>query len=103
MRIPAIEVGNGSTIPSMDHFAEYGFYEANPATGTLQPTPPFLFHPPLPAVGPARPAPATATPIRTMPRPPGGAAPTGGQHRRDPDRSTASGSPTSRRSGPVRS
>ncbi len=78
MRIPAIEVGNGSTIPSMDHFAEYGFYEANPATGMLQPTPPFRFHPPLPAVGPARPAPATATPIRTMPRPPGGAAPTAG-------------------------
>ena len=58
MRIPCIEVGNGETIPTMDHFAEYGFYDANPDGGFLQPAPPFRMHPPIPGVGEVAPGPA---------------------------------------------
>jgi crotonobetainyl-CoA:carnitine CoA-transferase CaiB-like acyl-CoA transferase len=70
MRIPAIEVGNGATIPYMDHFAEYGFYEVNPKGRFLQPTPPFRLHPPLDLgeeTGP-RPASAVGPPIGSWPR-----------------------------------
>jgi crotonobetainyl-CoA:carnitine CoA-transferase CaiB-like acyl-CoA transferase len=70
MRIPATEVGNGQTIPQMDHFAQAGFYETNPVDGFLQPTPPFRFNPPLP-VQQARPAPPVGSPIRTVDRPSG--------------------------------
>ena len=69
MRIPAIEVGNGATIPYMDHFAEYGFYDVNPDGGFLQPAPPFRFHPPLPGVESRRRPPGPLGPIRTAPRP----------------------------------
>ncbi len=68
MRIPAIEVGNGATIPYMDHFAAAGFYDVNPSGGFLQPAPPFRLHPPLPGVERA-PAPGPAAPIRTTTRP----------------------------------
>lgn len=44
-RVPAIEVGNGASIPRMEQFAQYGFYETNPDGGFLQPTAPFRFHP----------------------------------------------------------
>jgi crotonobetainyl-CoA:carnitine CoA-transferase CaiB-like acyl-CoA transferase len=70
MRIPAIEVGNGATIPHMDHFAEAGFYETNPEGGFLQPAPPFRFHPPLAGVVSPR-APGPTTPIRSAARPAG--------------------------------
>ncbi len=69
MRIPAIEVGNGATIPQMDHFAEGGFHEVNPSGGFLQPAAPFRFHPPLPGTRGCRPAPPAGPPIRTQPRP----------------------------------
>ena len=56
LRIPCIEVGNGETIPQMDHFASEPFYDVNPDGGFLQPAPPFRMHPPIPgvAVVPAR-------------------------------------------------
>src|SRR5262249_17294868 len=62
MRIPAIEVGNGATIPRMDHFAEYGFYEVNPAGEFVQPTAPFRFHPPPAGAEEARGAPPSRGP-----------------------------------------
>ena len=37
MRIPCIEVGNGASIPTMDHFASEPFYDVNPDGGFLQP------------------------------------------------------------------
>lgn len=84
MRIPAIEVGNGATIPKMAHFAEYGFYAENPDGGYLQPTAPFRAHPPVPGAAevhaapplgpsirdaelPARPAPRPTQPTGTLP------------------------------------
>ena len=54
--IPAIEVGNGATIPAMPHFAEGAFYDVNPDGGFLQPAAPFRFHPRLPGVGECQPA-----------------------------------------------
>ena len=109
LRIPAIEVGNGATIPLMDHFAAEGFYDVNPDGGFLQPAAPFRFHPPLarhrrgragPGTGPAHPHRNAAAHPR--PAPSGGAA--GAAPATAPGRpSTASASPTSRRSGPVRS
>jgi crotonobetainyl-CoA:carnitine CoA-transferase CaiB-like acyl-CoA transferase len=48
LRIPSTEVGNGATIPVMEHFAADGFYQRNSEGGFLQPAPPFRFHPPLP-------------------------------------------------------
>jgi len=63
MRIPAIEVGNGATIPHMDHFAARGFHEVNPGGGFLQPAAPFRFHPPIAGVGTASAAPPPGPPI----------------------------------------
>ena len=60
-RVPAIEVGNGASIPTMDHFAEYGFFSRNPDGGFLQPTAPFRAHPPIDGVGEVRAAPALGT------------------------------------------
>ncbi|MFV0306744.1 MAG: CoA transferase [Desertimonas sp.] len=61
MRIPSIEVGNGRSIPEMDHFATAGFYEREPDSGVLQPAPPFRLHPPMDGAGtgtaPSAPAP----------------------------------------------
>ena len=37
LRIPCIEVGNGASIPTMDHFASEPFYDVNPDGGFLQP------------------------------------------------------------------
>jgi crotonobetainyl-CoA:carnitine CoA-transferase CaiB-like acyl-CoA transferase len=69
LRIPAIAVGNGETIPAMEHFAEYGFYDTNPAGGFLQPAAPFRMHPPLPGVAEAQPSPAIGPPVRVATRP----------------------------------
>jgi crotonobetainyl-CoA:carnitine CoA-transferase CaiB-like acyl-CoA transferase len=69
MRIPCIEVGNGASIPAMDHFAQEPFYDVNPDGGFLQPAPPFRMHPPIPGVADVRPAPAVGPPIRTLERP----------------------------------
>ena len=85
LRIPCIEVGNGETIPKMDHFATERFYDVNPAGGFLQPAPPFRMHPPIagvadsaadgtaavvaaPAVGPAITA-VARPPVRRAPDP----------------------------------
>jgi crotonobetainyl-CoA:carnitine CoA-transferase CaiB-like acyl-CoA transferase len=76
MRIPAIEVGNGATIPHMDHFAEYGFYETNPTGCYVQPTAPFRLHPPLPTTTTASSAPPVGLPIGAHPRPEPRSAPT---------------------------
>src|SRR3954452_5432686 len=65
MRIPCIEVGNGETIPKMDHFAEAGFYRTNPDGRFTQPAPPFRMHPPIPGVGENEPAPKLGPPLRT--------------------------------------
>lgn len=70
MRIPCIEVGNGESIPKMEHFASEGFYDVNPDRGFRQPAPPFRMHPPIPGVGDVRPAPSIGPPIRTLARPP---------------------------------
>ncbi|MCU1502217.1 MAG: Formyl-CoA transferase, partial [Ilumatobacteraceae bacterium] len=67
LRIPAIEVGNGETIPQMDHFAEYGFYDRNPDGGFLQPHAPFRMHPPLPGAGDVRRAPPLGPSMRAAP------------------------------------
>lgn len=69
-RIPAIAVGNGETIPQLDHFASEGFHVPNPDGGFLQPAPPFRLHPPIPGVGEVRPAPAIGAPIRDQVEPP---------------------------------
>ena len=103
MRIPCIEVGNGETIPQMDHFMEAGFYDTNPDGGFLQPAPPFRMHPPIPGVG-ERPPGAGRRSGDQRRRPPDPPAPSGARRRRPaPGRSRACGSPTSRRSGPGRS
>jgi len=70
MRIPCIEVGNGETIPQMDHFREERFYDINPDGGFLQPAPPFRMHPPIPGVAEVRPAPPPGARITSVPRPP---------------------------------
>lgn len=54
-RLPLAPLGNGSTIPTMDHLAERGVYVENPA-GFRQPRPPWLMSVAQPA--PIRPAPA---------------------------------------------
>ncbi len=71
-RVPAIEVGSGESIPRMDHFAEYGFYDVNPQGGFLQPAAPFRMHPPIDGVGEAHAAPALGQELGTPPvsRPP---------------------------------
>ena len=69
MRIPCIEVGNGESIPQMDHFACEPFYDVNPTGGFLQPAPPFRMHPPIPGVAAVRPAPNVGPAISTLPRP----------------------------------
>jgi len=69
LRIPAIEVGNGATIPRMDHFAAEGFHDVNPTGGFIQPAAPFRFHPPLAGTRVVAPAPEPGPPIRTQPRP----------------------------------
>ena len=40
-RLPVAPIGNGANLPRLDHFAEYGFYEASADGDFLQPTPPF--------------------------------------------------------------
>lgn len=70
MRIPCIEVGNGETIPRMDHFREERFYDTNPDGGFLQPAPPFRMHPAIPGVTEVRPAPQLGPRITATPRPP---------------------------------
>ncbi|HEU4841078.1 MAG TPA: CoA transferase, partial [Ilumatobacteraceae bacterium] len=74
MRIPCIEVGNGESIPRMDHFASEPFYEVNPDGGFLQPAPPFRMHPPIPGVAVVAGAPAVGPAITTVERPPAPAA-----------------------------
>jgi crotonobetainyl-CoA:carnitine CoA-transferase CaiB-like acyl-CoA transferase len=69
MRIPCIEVGNGETIPKMEHFASERFYDVNPEGGFLQPAPPFRMHPPIPGVAEVVAAPAVGPAITTTPRP----------------------------------
>ncbi len=54
-RLPIAPLGNGSTIPQMDHLRERGVYLDNPA-GFRQPRPPWLMSAAAPA--PVRPAPA---------------------------------------------
>ena len=76
MRIPCIEVGNGASIPTMDHFASEPFYDVNPDGGFLQPAAAFRMHPPIPGVGEVRPAPALGPSIRDSPRPQPEPAPT---------------------------
>ena len=71
MRIPTTEVGNGASIPEMDHFAAGGFYAPNPTDGFLQPQAPWRFDPPLPGVGECRAAPDPGPPIRAAERPHG--------------------------------
>ena len=80
LRIPCIEVGNGESIPRMDHFASEPFYDVNPDGGFLQPAAAFRMHPPIPGVavvaagppaGPAdhdRRAPGRSPPVRTRSR-----------------------------------
>jgi crotonobetainyl-CoA:carnitine CoA-transferase CaiB-like acyl-CoA transferase len=53
-RLPLAPLGNGSTIPDMDHLRERGVYVDNPA-GFRQPRPPWLMS--LAAPAPLRPAP----------------------------------------------
>jgi crotonobetainyl-CoA:carnitine CoA-transferase CaiB-like acyl-CoA transferase len=69
MRIPCIEVGNGETIPQMDHFRQERFYDTNPDGGFLQPAPPFRMHPPIPGVADVAPSPSVGPVITTVPRP----------------------------------
>jgi crotonobetainyl-CoA:carnitine CoA-transferase CaiB-like acyl-CoA transferase len=54
-RLPIAPLGNGSTIPEMDHLRERGVFIENPA-GFRQPRPPWLMSAAAPA--PVRPAPA---------------------------------------------
>jgi crotonobetainyl-CoA:carnitine CoA-transferase CaiB-like acyl-CoA transferase len=54
-RLPLAPLGNGSTIPEMDHLRERGVYVDNPA-GFRQPRPPWLMSSARPA--PIRPAPS---------------------------------------------
>lgn len=85
MRIPCTEVGNGETIPRMEHFARERFYDVNPDGGFLQPAPPFRMYPPIPGVAEVAPAPPIGPPItavrppaapeRTKPRAPTGTPP----------------------------
>ena len=74
LRIPCIEVGNGETIPQMDHFASEPFYDVNPDGGFLQPAPPFRMHPPIPGVAVVARAPAVGPAITTVERPDGAGA-----------------------------
>ena len=57
-RLPIAPLGNGSTIPQMDHLRERGVYIDNPA-GFRQPRAPWLMSAAAPA--PVRPAPAVGT------------------------------------------
>ncbi|MFV0524858.1 MAG: CoA transferase [Acidimicrobiales bacterium] len=70
LRIPAIEVGNGETIPAMEHFRCEPFFDRNPDGGFLQPAPPFRMHPPIPGVGEVERAPALGPPVRSLEPPP---------------------------------
>jgi crotonobetainyl-CoA:carnitine CoA-transferase CaiB-like acyl-CoA transferase len=69
MRIPCSEVGNGETIPRMEHFAAERFYDVNPDGGFLQPAPPFRMHPAISGVAEVCSAPAVGRPISALARP----------------------------------
>ena len=78
LRIPAIEVGNGATIPLMDHFAAEGFYDVNPAGGLPAAGGPVPLPPAAarharrgagPGTGPAHPHRNSAAGARARPRP----------------------------------
>jgi crotonobetainyl-CoA:carnitine CoA-transferase CaiB-like acyl-CoA transferase len=71
MRIPCIEVGNGESIPQMDHFASEAFYDVNPDGGFLQPAAPFRMHPPIPDVAVVATAPPIGPSITAIERPAG--------------------------------
>lgn len=44
LRVPAAEVGRGSTIPQFEQMAARGMYVTNPGGGFLQPAPPYWLH-----------------------------------------------------------
>ena len=44
LRVPAAEVGRGSTIPQFEQLAARGMYVTNPRGGFLQPAPPYWLH-----------------------------------------------------------
>jgi crotonobetainyl-CoA:carnitine CoA-transferase CaiB-like acyl-CoA transferase len=52
LRVPAAPVSNGRTVTEVEHFKARGFYQPNPRTGFLQPTPPYRFHGSLDTVRP---------------------------------------------------
>lgn len=54
LRVPAAPVGNGATVPSIDHFADQEMFVESPSGGFLQPTTPYRLHGKanLPPVGP---------------------------------------------------
>jgi crotonobetainyl-CoA:carnitine CoA-transferase CaiB-like acyl-CoA transferase len=72
-RIPMAPLGDGASIPDMDHFVERGVFRRNPA-GFRQPRPPWRLSP-RSAAGPPRHAPA---PPQRTPGPPESAPPLDG-------------------------
>lgn len=66
-RLPLAPLGNGATIPEMDHLQQRGVYVANPA-GFRQPRPPWLMTEARPA--PLRPAPTVGDADGELPWPP---------------------------------
>ena len=90
-RVPVAYVGNGRTLPEMEHFRELGVYVENPGGGFLQPRSPFRM---------------SATPVR-----PFAPAPEAGAHtsevmmewgRATPDATTRTGTGNVRREDPRR-
>lgn len=89
-RVPVSYVGNGRTLPEMEHFRERGVFVENPGGGFVQPRSPFLMS--ATPVAPLRPAPdvgadteavlaevAGADPGRALPPPAGGHGATSGR------------------------
>ncbi|MGO4446801.1 CaiB/BaiF CoA transferase family protein [Mycobacterium sp. 2YAF39] len=81
-RLPLAQLGNGSTIPDMDHLQQRGVYVNNPA-GFRQPRPPWLM------------SAATPSPIRTAPGIGDAGLESLWEPRRPPSDSAASGRPLS--------
>jgi crotonobetainyl-CoA:carnitine CoA-transferase CaiB-like acyl-CoA transferase len=69
LRVPAVAVGNGESIPAMAQMAAEGFHEPNPRTGVLQPARPYRYHPPIPGIEGPLPAPGPGAAIRQRPVP----------------------------------
>jgi crotonobetainyl-CoA:carnitine CoA-transferase CaiB-like acyl-CoA transferase len=69
-RIPTAEVGNGETLPQMDHLRDGEYFQVDRERGSVEPTEPWRTEPPLVATGQPESSHHRPGPIRRIPAPP---------------------------------